>query len=156
MNRRHFLMSSAGVLAAARRAMPSPNDTVRVACVGLRGRGKDHLKEYGRIANVEVAALCDIDESVLNKAASQFEKRPATYSDLRKLLEDKSIDVISIATPNHSHTLQTIWAIRPGKTCMSRSPARTICGKPSKLWRPRKVQPYCAAGKPKPLIAGDA
>ena len=62
MNRRHFLMSSAGVLAAARRAMPSPNDTVRVACVGLRGRGKDHLKAYGRIANVEVAALCDIDE----------------------------------------------------------------------------------------------
>ena len=115
MNRRHFLMSSAGVLAAARRAMPSPNDTVRVACVGLRGRGKDHLKAYGRIANVEVAALCDIDESVLNKAASQFEKRPATYSDLRKLLEDKSIDAISIATPNHSHTLQTIWACQAGK-----------------------------------------
>ncbi|MGD0302946.1 MAG: Gfo/Idh/MocA family oxidoreductase [Bryobacteraceae bacterium] len=115
MNRRHFLMSSAGVLAAARRATPSPNDTVRVACVGLRGRGKDHLKEYGRIANVEIAALCDIDEKVLNEAASQFQKRPATYSDLRKLLEDKSIDAISIATPNHSHTLQTIWSCQAGK-----------------------------------------
>ena len=74
MNRRHFLMSSAGVLAAARRAMPSPNDTVRVACVGLRGRGKDHLKSYGRIANVEIAALCDIDENVLNEAAGKLSK----------------------------------------------------------------------------------
>lgn len=115
MNRRHFLMSSAGVLAASRLGTSSPNDTVRVACVGLRGRGKDHLKEYGRIANVEIAALCDIDESVLNKAAGQFDKKPATYSDLRKLLEDKSIDVISIATPNHSHTLQTIWSCQAGK-----------------------------------------
>jgi hypothetical protein len=115
MNRRHFLMSSAGVLAAARHATPSPNDTVRVACVGLRGRGKDHLKEYGRIANVEIAALCDIDENVLNEAAGKMAKRPATYSDLRKLLEDKSIDVVSIATPNHSHTLQTIWSCQAGK-----------------------------------------
>jgi predicted dehydrogenase len=119
MNRRHFLMSSAGVLAASRRAMSSPSDTVRVACVGLRGRGSDHIHTYGRLANVEIAALCDIDESVLNKAAGTVEghtkKRPATYSDLRKLLEDKSIDAISIATPNHSHTLQTIWSCQAGK-----------------------------------------
>src|ERR1700691_4396995 len=115
MNRRHFLMGSAGVLAAARRATPSPNDTVRIAVVGLHGRGKDHLKEYARIANVEVAALCDVDESVLNKAASQMPKRPATFTDLRKLLEDKSIDAISIATPNHQHTLQAIWAMQAGK-----------------------------------------
>src|ERR1035438_8043248 len=115
MNRRHFLMSSAGVLAAARRATASPNDAVRVAVVGLHGRGKDHLQEYARIANVEVAALCDVDESVLNKAAGQMQKRPATFTDLRKLLEDKSIDAISIATTNHSHTLQTIWSCQAGK-----------------------------------------
>jgi predicted dehydrogenase len=112
-------MSSAGVLAAARRATPSPNDTVRVACVGLRGRGKDHIHGYSKLANVELAAMCDIDESVLNKAASHVEeltnKKPVGYSDLRKLLEDKSIDAISIATPNHSHTLQTIWACQAGK-----------------------------------------
>jgi len=118
MNRRHFLMSSAGML-AARHAMPSPNDTVRVAIAGLRGRGKDHIHEYSQLKNVEIAALCDIDESVLNKAASHVEdiakKRPATYSDLRKLLEDKSIDVVSIATPNHSHTLQTVWSVQAGK-----------------------------------------
>jgi len=119
MNRRHFLMTSAGVLAAARHAIPSPNDTVRVAIAGLRGRGKDHIQEYFRLQNVEIAALCDIDESVLNKAVSHVEehakKRPAAYSDLRKLLEDKSIDVVSIATPNHSHTLQTVWSVQAGK-----------------------------------------
>src|SRR5262249_43657247 len=126
MNRRHFLMTSAGVLAAARRAMPSPNDTVRVACVGLRGRGKDHISGYTKLPNVELAALCDIDESVLDKAVSHVEeltkKRPAGYSDLRKLLEDKSIDAISIATPNHSHTLQTIWACQAGKAVYVEKP----------------------------------
>ena len=119
MNRRHFLMTSAGVLAATRRATSSPSDTVRIACVGLRGRGKDHINGFGKLPNVEIAALCDVDESVLNKATSQVEgitnKRPKGYSDLRKLLEDKSIDAISIATPNHSHTLQTIWACQAGK-----------------------------------------
>ncbi len=119
MNRRHFLMSSAGALVAARRASSSPNDKVRVACVGLRGRGKDHINGYTKLQNAELVALCDVDESVLNKSASKVEeltkKRPATYSDLRKLLEDKSIDAISIATPNHSHTLQTIWSCQAGK-----------------------------------------
>src|SRR5579864_5791329 len=119
MNRRHFLMTSAGVLAATRRATSSPSDTVRIACVGLRGRGKDHINGFAKLPNVEIAALCDVDESVLNKATSQVEgitnKRPKGYSDLRKLLEDKSIDAISIATPNHSHTLQTIWACQAGK-----------------------------------------
>ena len=112
-------MSSAGALAAARRATSSPNDTVRVACVGLRGRGKDHINSYSKLQNVEIAALVDIDESVLKKATETVEqkstKRPAGYSDLRKLLEDKSIDAISIATPNHSHTLQTVWACQAGK-----------------------------------------
>src|SRR6266567_9040477 len=119
MNRRHFLMSSAGALVAARRASSSPNDKVRIACVGLRGRGKDHINGYAKLQNVELVALCDVDESVLNKSAAKVEeltkKRPATYSDLRKLLEDKSIDAISIATPNHHHTLQTIWACQAGK-----------------------------------------
>src|SRR5260370_2085059 len=128
MNRRHFLMTSAGVLAAARRATPSPNDTVRIACVGLRGRGKDHIGGYTKLPNVELAALCDIDESVLNKAVGHVEeltkKRPAGYSDLRKLLEDKSIDAISIPTPNHSHTLQAIWAGQAGKDTYFGNPCR--------------------------------
>ena len=87
--------------------------------MGFRGRGRDHIRAYSQMANVEIAALCDIDESVLNAQAAAIEKakgkRPAAYTDLRKLLEDKSIDAISIATPNHSHTLQTIWACQASK-----------------------------------------
>ena len=113
MDRRYFLMSSAAGLAA------SPNDTVRVACVGLRGRGRNHIDGYGELPNVQIAALCDVDESILAKRAAEVEaatkKKPATFTDLRKLLEDKSIDAISIATPNHQHTLQTIWGCQAGK-----------------------------------------
>ncbi len=100
-------------------ALGSPNDTIRVACVGVRGRGRDHMKAYNQMANVEIAAICDVDESVLNAAVAAVEKakgkRPMAFTDLRKLLEDKSIDAVSIATPNHQHTLQTIWACQAGK-----------------------------------------
>src|SRR6202163_3750549 len=120
MNRRYFLGSalSAGV-AVRSHALASPNDTVRVACVGVRGRGRSHISAYSKMPNVEIAAICDVDESVLNARLGEIEKakgkRPAGFTDLRKLLEDKSIDAISIATPNHQHTLQTIWACQAGK-----------------------------------------
>ena len=120
MDRRYFLGSaiSAGV-ALRPSALASPNDTVRLACVGFHGRGRDHIRAYSQMTNVEIAALCDIDESVLNAQVAALEKsqgkRPAAYTDLRKLLEDKSIDAVSIATPNHSHTLQTIWSCQAGK-----------------------------------------
>jgi len=77
------------------------------------------MNAYNRMENVEIAAICDIDESVLNAQVASVEKakgkRPAAFTDLRKLLEDKSIDAVSIATPNHHHTLQTIWACQAGK-----------------------------------------
>ena len=117
MERRHFLMSAASAAGSA--ALASPNDTIRVACVGIRGRGVSHIKAYTSLPNVELAALCDIDESVLNKRAGEVQsstgKKPALFTDIRKVLEDKSIDAISIATPNHSHTLQTIWSVQAGK-----------------------------------------
>jgi predicted dehydrogenase len=120
VNRRHFLGSAIAAGSALRSsALASPNDTVRVACVGVRSRGRSHMRAYGGMKNVEIAAICDIDESVLNTAVNGIEKntgkRPAAFFDLRKLLEDKSIDAISIATPNHHHTLQTIWACQAGK-----------------------------------------
>ncbi len=119
MNRRYFLMSSAAAAATTMRAAKSPNETVRVACVGLRGRGKSHIAAYTTLPNVDLVAMCDVDDSVLNGAVRDVEKKgkpaPTKYTDLRKLLEDKSIDMISIATPNHQHTLQTIWALQAGK-----------------------------------------
>ena len=118
MNRRHFLAGAAGA-ALASNALASPNNRICVACVGFRGRGNEHIRSYAKMPDVEIAALCDIDESVLNQRLAEVEKLgrplPASYTDFRKLLEDKSIDAVSIATPNHHHTLQTIWACEAGK-----------------------------------------
>ncbi|HJZ96867.1 MAG TPA: Gfo/Idh/MocA family oxidoreductase, partial [Candidatus Solibacter sp.] len=95
------------------------NERVRVALCGVRGRGSDHLKNYSKLPNVEIAAICDVDESVRTKCLSNMDQmgmaKPKTYVDIRKLLEDKSIDAISIATPNHWHALMAIWGCQAGK-----------------------------------------
>ena len=91
------------------------NDRVRVAVCGLHGRGKDHINGFSRVPNLEIAALCDIDENLLRKRAGEVGGTPKTYVDIRQLLEDKSIDAISIATPNHWHSLMAIWACQAGK-----------------------------------------
>jgi predicted dehydrogenase len=95
-----------------------PSDRVRVGIVGLRARGESHIKGYAALPNVEIAALCDIDDKVLSDHAGRVRKlghSPQTYKDIRKLLDDKSIDAISIATPHHWHALMTIWACQAGK-----------------------------------------
>jgi predicted dehydrogenase len=119
MERRYFLLGSAAAAVASRTILASPNDTVRVACVGVRAQGHEHVRRYAKMPNVQIAAVCDVDESVLNARLDEIEKlgqkRPTGYTDFRKLLEDKSIDAVSIATPNHHHTLQTIWACQAGK-----------------------------------------
>jgi predicted dehydrogenase len=95
------------------------NDRVRVCVVGLHGQGWAHVNEYSKLADVEVAALCDVDESVTNQRLGEMEKKgmpkPKTFVDLRKALEDKSLDAVSIATPNHWHSLQAIWSCQAGK-----------------------------------------
>src|SRR2546428_2856157 len=126
MDRRHFLMSSAAALSAASSAFSTPSDTVRVAVIGvggqgkkLGGRGKDHITGYNKLENVEIAAICDVDQSHLDYGVDLVEKakgkKPQGYTDIRKLLDDKSIDAISIATPNHWHTLMTVWGCQAGK-----------------------------------------
>ncbi len=134
MNRRTFFMNSAALATQVRpSALASPNDTIRVACIGVRNQGRTHIQRFSKTQDawtkppapgserrgVQVAAICDIDESVLAERLKDFEamgsKRPTTYSDPRRLLEDKSIDAIAITTPNHWHTLLAIWACQAGK-----------------------------------------
>src|SRR5580704_7532024 len=119
MDRRNFLVSSAAALGAASSGFGSPNDTVRIACIGIGGRGPSHINGYNKLPNVEIAAICDIDDSHIAKGLGLMEKagkpKPQTYKDIRKLLEDKTIDAISISSPNHWHTLMTVWACQAGK-----------------------------------------
>ena len=94
------------------------NDDIRVAVVGINGRGGSHIEEFGKVAGVRVAALCDVDRKVLERRAKALADKGVkvdTYVDVRKLLEDKSIDVVSVATTNHWHSLVTIWACQAGK-----------------------------------------
>jgi predicted dehydrogenase len=124
MNRRHFLKQSsvaAGTtLIGTHRAWAGANDRVRIAVVGIHGMGQSHIKAYNALPNTEVAALCDIDENLFPEViakhfTSQNRRAPKTYTDIRKLLEDKEIDAISVVTPNHWHTLAAIWCIQAGK-----------------------------------------
>ena len=135
-NRRTF-MKSAGVAAGAAafaapaiaRSNQSANDRFRVAVVGLGGRGRHShcgaLREMVK-ENVEIAALCDCDENRMNATAAEQEKfsgkKPALFKDYKKLLEDKSIDGVALATPNHWHALQTIWACQAGKDVYCEKP----------------------------------
>ncbi|MCX6625330.1 MAG: Gfo/Idh/MocA family oxidoreductase, partial [Acidobacteria bacterium] len=111
--RREFLaVAGAGAVTGA-------NDRVRVAVCGVRKRGWDHVRQFAKLPNVEVAAICEVDENVMNGRLRDMEKlnlpKPATYLDVRKLLEDRSIDAVSIATPTSWHALITIWACQAGK-----------------------------------------
>jgi predicted dehydrogenase len=97
----------------------SPNDKVRMACIGVGGRGSEHIREFGSNHHCELVALVDVDEAHGQQRVESVKKwlgrAPKYYRDLRKMLEDPSIDAVSIATPNHWHSLAAIWAIQAGK-----------------------------------------
>jgi len=119
-HRRSFLKTSAAVATAASlKKVMGANDRVRVAVIGVNGRGWDHVRGYQSLSGVEVAYLCDADERVLARRLADCEKiglaKPQTYTDVRKLLEDKNVDAVSIASPNHWHSLMGIWAAQAGK-----------------------------------------
>ncbi len=129
--RRSFLRNTIAGTAAASAYALSPkswaqvkgaNETLNVGVIGFKGRGGSHIsgmralqqKEKG----VRIAALCDVDKKVLDAGVQSFDKLNlgvAGYTDLRKMLENKNLDVICIATPNHWHALAAIWAIQSGK-----------------------------------------
>ncbi|MFM9963542.1 MAG: Gfo/Idh/MocA family protein [Planctomycetaceae bacterium] len=97
----------------------SPNETIRVAITGVNGRGGSHISELKSRSNTEIAAIIDVDEAVAARAIAGIEKdtgkRPLFFTDIRKALEDKSIDAVSVATPNHWHSLAAIWSMQAGK-----------------------------------------
>jgi len=123
VSRRGFLASGVGAAAASAVATSvskaAPNDTVRAAVLGVNGRGRAHIAALGKTDGVQVAVLCDPDEQVLASRADEFEKKYGrkvdTETDMRKVFERKDIDVVTVATPNHWHSLATIWACQAGK-----------------------------------------
>ena len=130
LKRRDFLRQSSAAVAAASLVGPArwagANDRIRVAVLGLGNRGRGHIREAASVENVEVATICDPDQTRMERSASDCEKagqrRPKCEADLRRVLEDKTIDVISVATPNHWHALATIWACQAGKHVYAEKP----------------------------------
>jgi predicted dehydrogenase len=119
--RRTFLKTGAAALATAASAkrVLGANERVRVAVIGVRGRGWDHVKGLQPIPGVELAYFCDVDERVLAKRLDDASKMgipaPKTEVDVRRLLEKSDVDAVTIATPNHWHSLMGIWAAQHGK-----------------------------------------
>ena len=110
---------NAAAPAAAAAKVAAPSDRLRIAVVGVNGRGMAHVREWSGRPDAEIVAVCDVDEKAFAKAAESINKKtgkaPRFERDLRKLLEDKSIDVVSVATPNHWHALGAVWAVQAGK-----------------------------------------
>jgi predicted dehydrogenase len=121
--RRKFLQKAAAAAAApmiqTALAQDSPNERINVAVVGFHSRGMDHIRAFGKIPNVRITALCDVDERLFPSAVAEVERltghRPITEVDMRRLLRRDDIDAFSIATPDYWHALQTIWACQAGK-----------------------------------------
>ena len=118
MTRRHFLQTATIAFPAILLAQ-KPSRIVRIAVAGMGGRGNAHAGELARLADVEVACVCDPDEKRAASAAAAVEKlgrpRPRRVADFRTLLDDRTIDAVAFATPNHWHAPGAILAMTAGK-----------------------------------------
>ncbi len=135
MNRREILKTGVGAAALTGISFITKpervfgaNDRVRIALCGIHGRGQNHVEAYAKIQNAELVAVCDPDSNVLPDAYTKLARRGVdikslpVHQDMRKALEDKNIDAISIASPNHWHSLQAIWALQAGKDVYCEKP----------------------------------
>jgi len=93
----------------------SPNERLSVAVIGVRSRGGDHAKAFDSRDDCFISYICDADTAIGEKVAGQFKSKPKFVQDLRRIFDDKSVDIVSIATPNHWHSLAAIWAMQAGK-----------------------------------------
>lgn len=148
LSRRAFLKTSLAASAAislparVRAQAPGANGDIRVAVIGLNSRGQDHLANYRKIAGVRIVALCDADRTVLEKNRAKLAGdgiQTSICEDIRKLLESKEVDAVSIATPNHWHSLAGIWACQAGKDVYVEKPVS------HSVWEGRQLVKAAAA-----------
>jgi predicted dehydrogenase len=132
ISRRSFLQK-AGVGLAGFTILPSlgglaaPSDRIRVAHIGINGMGNNHMNWFAALPDVEIAALCDVEELHLNKTFDSLKKiksdtKAKLYGDFRKVLDDKDIDAITVATPDHWHATIAILAFQAGKDVYGEKP----------------------------------
>jgi len=103
-----------------------PNEELRVAVVGINGQGCTHIRNHNKDDNVRVVTICDVDERLFGErikiATDMGAPAPKTETDVRNVIDDKDVDIVSIATPNHWHALISVWACRAGKDVYVQKP----------------------------------
>jgi predicted dehydrogenase len=115
------------------------NDRVVVASIGIRGQGNALKRGFARLANVEIKTLCDVDANLAPERINDARLkdvaafRPGFAQDLRRVLDDKDIDAVIVATPNHWHALATVWAVQAGKHVYVEKPSSHT------VWEGRKM-----------------
>jgi len=126
MDRRAFIQKSSLVGAGIMGTEPhwylhgnrSPNDRIQIGVVGCNGMGWSNTNSMLKNPQVDLVALCDVDQSVVQKRLSDYEKlrknKPATYTDYRKLLQHQDLDAVIIGTPDHWHCLPMVDAVQNG------------------------------------------
>ncbi len=141
-NRREFIQqcvggaASLGVLGmSSPRAVPGANDRIRIGLIGAGGRGQEIFKAALRCPNVEGAAVADVYTRRLDEVAKDV-PQIKKYRDFRQLLDDKSIDAVLIATPQHQHALNFVPAIQAGKDVYQE---KTMAFNPDHAKRMRKA-----------------
>ncbi|MHC4402881.1 MAG: Gfo/Idh/MocA family protein [Planctomycetota bacterium] len=135
MKRRAFLKTTLGVgatVALRPSRVLGAGDEIRVGAIGMGsfvkigGKGRGDVEDFRKLPGVRVTAIADCDADHLGHVAERFKNRKETvsaYSDFRDLLDDKNVDAVTIATPNHWHALMTIMACRAGKDVFVQKPA---------------------------------
>src|SRR5438874_8568496 len=139
IDRRDFIKktsaASLGVLATSRGLEPlirrSANEKIVVAVIGVNGRGVVHAQNFAKLKNSEVAYICDVDSNVVSKGvdavAKSQSKAPKVVSDFRRILDDKAVDALAIATPDHWHTPMALLAVKAGKHVYLEKPSGHSC-----------------------------
>ena len=120
MTRRYFFLgASAASAAAAAQTAVSANDKVAVGVIGVGGRGRGLLRGFTSLPDVELRAICDADEASIERARGALNERgvaqPPAHADMRRLFDEKSLDAVVIATPDHWHAPAAILACDAGK-----------------------------------------
>jgi predicted dehydrogenase len=143
---------SSGQLFAAEEQSTSANERLSVAVVGVKGRGGSHIGAFAGRKDTEITYIVDCDREIGSQRAIEVGKRqagrqPKFVEDLRTVLEDKSVDIVTIATPNHLHSLQAIWAIQAGKDVYVEKPVSHNVSEGRRVVEAaRKYQKICQTG----------
>jgi predicted dehydrogenase len=125
MTRRTLLAGAASAATASR--ILGANERVNLTVIGLGGRGRDHVNFYAELPAANITGICDVNQAARERGVALVEKltgrKPKEYSDMRQVFDDKSVDAVSMVTPNHWHALSTIWACQAGKDVYCEKPA---------------------------------